>query len=67
MLCKAEKEDGTIASLVDGDLPNEGEWRISVPGFDGIESRGDIHIMLRKSDAQNIQAIESLIRREKMR
>jgi len=62
-----QKKGGFIASLVDGDIVNEGEWRISGNDFDAIESRGDIHIMLNKSDLTNIRIIESLIRREKMR
>ena len=61
-----EKGD-IIASLVDGNIVNEGEWRISGKGFDAIESRGDIHIMLKYSDEKNINKIESLIRREKFR
>ena len=58
---------GIIASLVDGDIANEGEWRISGDNFDSIEVRGDIHLMLRKSDANNIRSFEQLIKREKMR
>jgi hypothetical protein len=56
-----------IASLVDGNIANEGEWKISGKGFDSIESRGDIHIMLNKSDDDNIRRIESLIKREEDR
>ncbi|MEK7179961.1 MAG: hypothetical protein AAB706_00635 [Patescibacteria group bacterium] len=62
-----KSKGGFVASLVDGDIPNEGEWRISGKKFDSISSRGDIHIMLRKSDAENVRTIQALIRREKMR
>lgn len=58
-----EKGD-KIASLVKGNNPNEGEWRISGDDF-SITSRGDIHLMQRKSDAENIRKIELLIKREK--
>jgi hypothetical protein len=65
-----EKGD-IIASLVKTDFPNEGEWRISgtisKSGFDSISSRGDYHLMEKKSDAENIRKIETLIRREKLR
>ena len=53
-----------IASLVQGDFSNEAEWRIS-GNFGSLESRGGKNIMLKKSDSQNIDTIESLIRREK--
>ena len=59
--------EGIIASLVDGDIANEGEWRISGNDFDAINVRGDIHIMLRESDSKIIQRVETLIRREKMK
>jgi len=60
---------GITASMVQGARANEGEWRISQRDFefDSIQSRGGKSLMLKKSDAQNISKIETLIRREKMR
>jgi len=60
-------EKGNItASLVEGEFPNELQWRISGDNpFISIESRGDKKIMEKKSDSQNIEIIETLIRREK--
>jgi hypothetical protein len=62
-----KQKGGIIASLVKGEIANEGEWRISGDNLDSIESRGDINLMERKSDENNIRTVESLIRREKMR
>lgn len=56
----------TIASLVNGDIEGEAEWRISGKGFDSISARGGKDIMLRKSDIDNVRRIEMLIRREQM-
>jgi hypothetical protein len=57
----------TIASLVQGDIEDEAEWRISGKGFDSIQARGNKELMLRRTDAHNIAKIETLIRREKMK
>jgi hypothetical protein len=59
--------EGIIASLVKGDITNEGEWRISGHEFDTIEVRGDMYLMLKRSDLQNIRILDTLIRREKMK
>ena len=58
-----EKGD-RVASLVEGDNPKEGQWRIDT-GKGSIESRGILAIMNKRTDAQNIDTIETLIRREK--
>ena len=58
------EKGNTTASLVQGDHENEAEWRIS-GNFGSLESRGGKNLMLKKSDAQNIRIIETLIRREK--
>jgi hypothetical protein len=55
----------TIASVVEGDIPGEAEFRISGKGFDGISARGGKDIILRSSDKENIRRIEMLISREK--
>lgn len=60
-----ETSDGRIASLVQGNFPNEAEWRIDVSEGNSVKVRGDKNLMLKKSDQQNSIIIENIIRREK--
>lgn len=61
------EKKGIIASLVEGDIKGEAEWRISGNNLDSISARGGKDLMLSKSDSDNIRRIEMLIKREKMK
>ena len=51
-----------IASMVQGDFPNEAELRISGKGFESFKSRGSRELMLKKSDKALVDSIKRMIK-----